>query len=66
MHQVRKNKTLFPTDHSRKKAIIVLLLTIGTLITYWQVFSFGFLDYDTQVYVTSNRVVLSGSKQELE
>ncbi len=33
---------------------------IVTLITYCQVLSFGFLDYDTQVYVTSNRIVLSG------
>ena len=43
----------------QKKIIIILILTAVILVLYWQVHDFEFLNYDDQLYVTSNDLTQS-------
>lgn len=43
----------------QKKIIVILVLTALVLIIYWQVQNFEFINYDDQLYVTSNDLTQS-------
>jgi protein O-mannosyl-transferase len=47
-------------DEKHKQIIIGLLLAATTLLIYWQVQDFDFVNYDDQVYVTENLHVQRG------
>src|SRR6266513_185913 len=49
-----------PTRLSRLDFLIAFALTVATLAIYSQVFSHRFIQYDDDLYVTSNRVVQAG------
>ena len=40
--------------------VICLCLVVATLSTYWQVRHHDFVDFDDDIYVTSNRYVQNG------
>lgn len=46
------------------RQFILLVLTVATLIVYWQVQYYDFIGYDDPSYVTSNRHVQSGLTSE--
>jgi len=48
----------FKSLHFQKFALI--FISLATLITYRQVFSLGFINYDTPLYISDNLKVLSG------
>jgi tetratricopeptide (TPR) repeat protein/branched-subunit amino acid transport protein AzlD len=45
---------------SKKKFIIYIALTVITLVVYWHVHGYDFINYDDPVYVTENGIVKSG------
>jgi len=49
---------------SRQAALAALLLLISTLLVYWPVRHFEFIDYDDSDYVSQNKVVLRGLSWE--
>ncbi len=63
-----------PTKHKRNpersfsssqiNIIIVSILIIVTLIIYWQVKDFNFINFDDEIYVTKNEIVKSGLNQK--
>jgi len=51
---------LFSVRQNRIKVMIGLLLIIATLIAYWHIENFDFIDVDDELYVTENRQVQNG------
>ena len=48
------------SPYMRSYLIISVLLAILTLASYWQVFNYGYVDYDDRDYVTDNLYVKTG------
>lgn len=48
------------TVSGKKYWLIISLICAVTLLTYWQVFSNGFISYDDPVYVTGNSAISNG------
>src|SRR5437763_1355535 len=44
----------------RKKLLISILLSIATLVAFWQVKDCSFINYDDPLYITNNQQVQSG------
>jgi protein O-mannosyl-transferase len=60
MNKIREN--IFPVNNRR--VYVCLALIVLTLIIYWQVMNFEFVNYDDNVFVTQNIHVSSGLKLE--
>ncbi len=56
----RKNPPKQSTYLLQKKWPVYLLLTVLTLVAFWQVTSLGFLDFDDPLYMTNNLRVQEG------
>jgi len=48
----------------RQALLLCVLLSLSTLILYWPVQSFDFVNFDDDVYVTDNRQVHGGLSME--
>ncbi len=59
-------KTIFEDIFSRTnpKVIICFFLVLANAVVYWQVNHHDFINFDDDVYITENRDVQSGLKQD--